>query len=176
MCLTVPFTDSHQNFNPNPAPDRRLFDTRALISPFTPKDQFFTTQHYGHPGDRSGRVPVEGIGPRQRDARAVARRSPQDGQHRAHRRLRVLGQSSSAAGPDRQRPLDRRAAEDRARQGRPEDRTRGRSCSSAPIAAGGSGVPRHNFDVEQQYGRSIRATKALVDRRRSSPMRSTASR
>jgi DMSO/TMAO reductase YedYZ molybdopterin-dependent catalytic subunit len=45
----VPFTDSHQNFNPAPAPDRRLFDTRALSGPYTPKDQFFTTQHYGHP-------------------------------------------------------------------------------------------------------------------------------
>jgi DMSO/TMAO reductase YedYZ molybdopterin-dependent catalytic subunit len=47
--VVVPFTDSHQNFNPNPAPDRRLFDTRALNSVYTPKDQFFTTQHYGHP-------------------------------------------------------------------------------------------------------------------------------
>jgi DMSO/TMAO reductase YedYZ molybdopterin-dependent catalytic subunit len=47
--VVVPFTDSHQNFNPNPAPDRRLFDTRTLSSAFTPKDQFFTTQHYGHP-------------------------------------------------------------------------------------------------------------------------------
>jgi DMSO/TMAO reductase YedYZ molybdopterin-dependent catalytic subunit len=47
--VVVPFTDSHQNFNPAPAPDRRLFDTRALSGPFTPKDQFFTTQHYGHP-------------------------------------------------------------------------------------------------------------------------------
>jgi DMSO/TMAO reductase YedYZ molybdopterin-dependent catalytic subunit len=47
--VVVPFTDSHQTFNANPAPDRRLFDTRALNSPFTPKDQFFTTQHYGHP-------------------------------------------------------------------------------------------------------------------------------
>src|SRR5688572_10868007 len=47
--VVVPFTDSHQNFNPNPAPDRRLFDTRTLNGPFTPKDQFFTTQHYGHP-------------------------------------------------------------------------------------------------------------------------------
>ena len=45
----VPFSDSHQNFNPNPAVDRQLFDTRALSGPFTPKDQFFTTQHYGHP-------------------------------------------------------------------------------------------------------------------------------
>src|SRR5829696_10378961 len=49
--VMVPFTDSHVNppFNPNPAADRRLFDTRALAGPFTPKDQFFTTQHYGHP-------------------------------------------------------------------------------------------------------------------------------
>jgi DMSO/TMAO reductase YedYZ molybdopterin-dependent catalytic subunit len=49
--VMVPFTDSHVTppFNANPAPDRRLFDTRALAGPFTPKDQFFTTQHYGHP-------------------------------------------------------------------------------------------------------------------------------
>jgi DMSO/TMAO reductase YedYZ molybdopterin-dependent catalytic subunit len=47
--VMVPFTDSHEKFNPNPAPDRRLFDTRELKGPFTPKDQFFTTQHYGHP-------------------------------------------------------------------------------------------------------------------------------
>ena len=49
--VMVPFTDSHVNppFNPNPAPDRRMFDTRNLAGPFTPKDQFFTTQHYGHP-------------------------------------------------------------------------------------------------------------------------------
>ena len=47
--VVVPFTDSHQNFNPTPGPDRRLFDTRTLSGPFTPKDQFFTTQHYGHP-------------------------------------------------------------------------------------------------------------------------------
>jgi DMSO/TMAO reductase YedYZ molybdopterin-dependent catalytic subunit len=47
--VVVPFTDSHEKFNPNPAPDRRLFDTRQLNGPFTPKDQFFTTQHYGHP-------------------------------------------------------------------------------------------------------------------------------
>jgi DMSO/TMAO reductase YedYZ molybdopterin-dependent catalytic subunit len=45
----VPFTEWPENFNPAPAPDRRLFDTRTLTSPFTPKDQFFTTQHLGHP-------------------------------------------------------------------------------------------------------------------------------
>jgi DMSO/TMAO reductase YedYZ molybdopterin-dependent catalytic subunit len=45
----VPFTDLPANFNPNPAPDRRLLDVRTIEGPITPKDQFFTTQHYGHP-------------------------------------------------------------------------------------------------------------------------------
>jgi DMSO/TMAO reductase YedYZ molybdopterin-dependent catalytic subunit len=45
----VPFTDLPENFNPNPAPDRRLLDVRKIEGPFTPVDQFFTTQHYGHP-------------------------------------------------------------------------------------------------------------------------------
>ena len=45
----VPFTEFPATFNPAPAVDRRLFDTRTLTSAFTPKDQFFTTQHYGHP-------------------------------------------------------------------------------------------------------------------------------
>ena len=45
----VPFTDFPANFNPTPAPDRRLLDVRTIEGPITPKDQFFTTQHYGHP-------------------------------------------------------------------------------------------------------------------------------
>ena len=45
----VPFLDLPDNFNPTPAPDRRLLDLRKIDGPFTPKDQFFTTQHYGHP-------------------------------------------------------------------------------------------------------------------------------
>jgi DMSO/TMAO reductase YedYZ molybdopterin-dependent catalytic subunit len=45
----VPFTDIPDNFNPTPAPDRRLLDLRKIDGPLTPKDQFFTTQHYGHP-------------------------------------------------------------------------------------------------------------------------------
>jgi DMSO/TMAO reductase YedYZ molybdopterin-dependent catalytic subunit len=45
----VPFADWPATFNPNPAPDRRLFDTRSISGALTPKDQFFTTQHYGHP-------------------------------------------------------------------------------------------------------------------------------
>ena len=32
----VPFSDSHQNFNANPAVDRRLYDTRSMTGAFTP--------------------------------------------------------------------------------------------------------------------------------------------
>lgn len=45
----VPFTEWPANFNPTPSVDRRTYDTRKIDGPFTPKDQFFTTQHYGHP-------------------------------------------------------------------------------------------------------------------------------
>jgi len=44
----VPFTDLPDQF-PAAAVDRRQFDVRKIDGPFTPKDQFFTTQHYGHP-------------------------------------------------------------------------------------------------------------------------------
>jgi DMSO/TMAO reductase YedYZ molybdopterin-dependent catalytic subunit len=44
----VPFLD-YPNVVTNPAPDRRIIDIREINGVFTPKDQFFTTQHYGHP-------------------------------------------------------------------------------------------------------------------------------
>ena len=47
--VVVPFADFPPKFNPTPAPDRRLLDTRTITGAITPKDQFFTTQHYGHP-------------------------------------------------------------------------------------------------------------------------------
>lgn len=45
----VPFTDLPPTFNPTPRSDTRLVDIRKIDGPFTPKDQFYTTQHYGHP-------------------------------------------------------------------------------------------------------------------------------
>src|SRR5438132_9914807 len=45
----VPFTDIPANANFVPAPDRRNLDIRTIDGPFTSKDKFFTTQHYGHP-------------------------------------------------------------------------------------------------------------------------------
>jgi DMSO/TMAO reductase YedYZ molybdopterin-dependent catalytic subunit len=45
----VPFTDLPATFNPMPTPERRTLDIRKIDGPFTPADQFFTTQHLGHP-------------------------------------------------------------------------------------------------------------------------------
>ncbi len=45
----VPFTDMPQSFPTVTGVDRRILDIRKIDGPFTPKDQFFTTQHYGHP-------------------------------------------------------------------------------------------------------------------------------
>jgi DMSO/TMAO reductase YedYZ molybdopterin-dependent catalytic subunit len=50
--VDVPFTDlpaSLINFNPTPGPERRILDVRKISNPITPRDQFFTTQHLGHP-------------------------------------------------------------------------------------------------------------------------------
>jgi DMSO/TMAO reductase YedYZ molybdopterin-dependent catalytic subunit len=45
----VPFLDYPDKVVTVPAPDRRIIDVREIKGVFTPKDQFFTTQHYGHP-------------------------------------------------------------------------------------------------------------------------------
>jgi DMSO/TMAO reductase YedYZ molybdopterin-dependent catalytic subunit len=45
----VPFTDIPDNVRWEVPPDRRTLDLRTIDGPFTPKDKFFTTQHYGHP-------------------------------------------------------------------------------------------------------------------------------
>jgi DMSO/TMAO reductase YedYZ molybdopterin-dependent catalytic subunit len=45
----MPFTDVPDNVQTVTGADRRIIDIRKIDGPFTPKDQFFTTQHYGHP-------------------------------------------------------------------------------------------------------------------------------
>ena len=45
----VPFTDLPPTFNANPRVDTRLLDIRTIDGAFTPRDRFYTTQHYGHP-------------------------------------------------------------------------------------------------------------------------------
>jgi DMSO/TMAO reductase YedYZ molybdopterin-dependent catalytic subunit len=43
------FTDIPDNVRWETPPDRRLLDVRTIDGPFTPRDKFATTQHYGHP-------------------------------------------------------------------------------------------------------------------------------
>src|SRR5262245_23112338 len=59
----VPFTDLPANLNFVPAADRRTLDIRTINGPFTPRDQFFTTQHYGHPqvDPAAFRLKVDGL-------------------------------------------------------------------------------------------------------------------
>jgi DMSO/TMAO reductase YedYZ molybdopterin-dependent catalytic subunit len=48
--VLVPFTDiPGGKVNTNPGPDRRSLDTQTITGMLTPRDQFFTIQHYGHP-------------------------------------------------------------------------------------------------------------------------------
>ena len=45
----VRFTDLPETIVLERTPDRRIIDIRSIDGVFTPSDQFFTTQHYGHP-------------------------------------------------------------------------------------------------------------------------------
>jgi DMSO/TMAO reductase YedYZ molybdopterin-dependent catalytic subunit len=45
----VPFTDIPATFNPVPSATNRTLDIRKIDGPLTPRDQFYTVQHYGHP-------------------------------------------------------------------------------------------------------------------------------
>ena len=173
----VPFTDWPANFNPNPAPDRRLFDTRTISGAVTPKDQFFTTQHYGHPevDPATYRLKVGGL------VNAPLALSLDE--------LRKMGSAELIAGFEcsgNRRPLQGligngrwtgvplKTVLDKAglKAERAGDRVLRRRHGKEDVEFRGT-----NFNVEQQYGRSIPRDKALSPTaRRSSPMRSTASR
>src|SRR5215467_798959 len=59
----VPFTDIPANANFGTNGERRTYDIRKIDGPFTPKDQFFTTQHYPHPivDPASYRLKISGL-------------------------------------------------------------------------------------------------------------------
>jgi DMSO/TMAO reductase YedYZ molybdopterin-dependent catalytic subunit len=158
---TVPFTDFPPTFNPNPAPDRRVFDTRTLSGPFTPKDQFFTIQHYGHPEiDRVAfRLKVSGL------VRTLTHLSLDD--------LRRLGATELIAGFEcsgNRRPVQGlvgngrwtgvplRTVLERAgiRREAREVVFFGADRGKETVNFRGT-----NFEVEQQYGRSIHRDLAL---------------
>ena len=45
----VPFTDYPDEWKTDRGPTRRFYDIRKIDGPYTPADEFFTTQHHGHP-------------------------------------------------------------------------------------------------------------------------------
>lgn len=59
----VPFTDLPDTITLERTPDRRIIDVREIDGVFTPRNQFFTTQHYGHPAidGSSYRLRVSGL-------------------------------------------------------------------------------------------------------------------
>ena len=61
--VLIPFTDIPEDVNFEPTPERRSLDVRRIDGPFTPTDQFFTIQHYGHPvlEAASHRLTVSGL-------------------------------------------------------------------------------------------------------------------
>ncbi len=141
----VPFTDSHQQLQSDaggrsaavrhPHAERTVHAEGSVLHDAALRPS----------RSRSGRVPPESRRARQHAVDAVARRDQEDGQRRAHQRLRVLGQPPSGAGADRQRPVDRRAAEDGARQGRPQgQRARDRVLRRRPRQGSGE-LPRHQL-------------------------------
>lgn len=160
--VVVPFTDSHQNFNATPAPDRRLFDTRALSGPFTPKDQFFTTQHYGHPeiDPAAFRLKVSG------QVNSTLNLSLDD--------LRKMGNTELIAGFEcsgNRRPLQGLIGNGRW-NGVPLKTVldkAGLKADAQEIVFFGADRGKetvafrgNNFDVEQQYGRSLPRARALA--------------
>ena len=160
--VVVPFTDSHQNFNPNPAPDRRLFDTRTLSSAFTPKDQFFTTQHYGHPeiDPAAFRLKVSGL------VNSALTLSLDD--------LRKMGNTELIAGFEcsgNRRPVQGLIGNGRW-TGVPLKTVldkAGLKADAQEIVFFGADRGKeavtfrgNNFDVEQQYGRSLPRARALA--------------
>ena len=172
----VPFGDWPENFNPNPAPDRRLFDTRTIGGAMTPKDQFFTTQHYGHPvvDPATYRLNVSGL--------------VEHAHHLSLDELRKMGNAELVAGFEcsgNRRPLQGLIGNGRW-TGVPLktvlDKAGLKDNAREIVFFGADRGPEEvefraqKFNVEQQYGRSMPRDKALSQRRRSSPTRSTASR
>jgi DMSO/TMAO reductase YedYZ molybdopterin-dependent catalytic subunit len=59
----VPFTDMPANFATNPSELVRVLDIRRIEAPTTPRDQFFTLQHYGQPvvDPATWRLSIDGL-------------------------------------------------------------------------------------------------------------------
>lgn len=159
----VPFTDYPDGWKAERGPESRFFDLRTLDGRLTPADQFFTTQHYGHPSVDAATFRLKVTGLVEREASL----SLND--------IRGLGQSDLEAG------FECSGNSPRARQGlasngrwtgvrvqeilrqvgvKPEARVVvffGADRRMEPVEFRG-----RTYDVEQQYGRSIAIDQATA--------------
>ncbi len=143
--------------------ERRIIDVRQIDGPFTPNEQFFTTQHYGHPGVDvdAYRLRVSGLvdSPLELsmdDLRAMPSRDLVFGFECSGNRGPLNGLSSNGrwTGVSLRTVLQRAGVQNAAREfvlfgadrGEEEVIWRGRP-----------------FNVEQQYGRSLERDQALSD-------------
>jgi DMSO/TMAO reductase YedYZ molybdopterin-dependent catalytic subunit len=158
--VLVPFTDLPETF-PAPTVDRRQLDVRKIDGPFTPKDQFFTTQHYGHPeiDPTAFRLKVSGLVERPQslslDAlRAMRRVEIAAGFECSGNRRPLQGLSGNArwTGVPLRTVLDQAGVKDSAREfvffgadhGKEEVEFR-----------------TQKYEVDQQFGRSLSREKAM---------------
>ncbi len=160
----VPFTDFPENFNANPAPDRRLLDTRTIDGPFTPSDQFFTTQHYGHPevDPATYRLKVSGLVNKPlslsiEDLRKMKSAELVAGFECSGNRRPTQGLCSNGrwTGVPLQAVLDQAGVKPDAREFVFFGADRGKEVVEFRTS---------KYEVEQQYGRSLPRDRALVTR------------
>ena len=159
----VPFTDLPDEIVLERTPDRRIIDVRHIDGMFTPTNEFFTTQHYGHPeiDTATYRLRVSGLVDEAlslslADLRAMPNRELVFGFECSGNRGPLNGLSSNGrwTGVPLRAVLERAGVKTEAREfvffgadhGEEEVEFRGRS-----------------YTVDQQYGRSLPRDRALSD-------------
>ena len=157
----IPFTDLPDTITLERTPDRRIIDVRDIDGVFTPRNQFFTTQHYGHPAvdGSSYRLRVSGLVDDSLelsldDLRGMESRELVFGFECSGNRGPLNGLSSNGrwTGVSLRTVLERAGVQDAAREfvffgadhGPEEVEFRGRT-----------------YNVDQQYGRSLQRDMAL---------------
>ena len=159
----VPFTDLPETLTLERTPENRIIDIRTINSVFTPPNQFFTTQHLGHPEIdlATYRLEVSGLVDRPlslslADLRAMPSHDLVFGFECSGNRGPVNGLSSNGRwrGVSLRAVLERAGVQPEAREfvlfgadhGEEEVEFRGRT-----------------YPVDQHYGRSLQRDQALSD-------------
>jgi DMSO/TMAO reductase YedYZ molybdopterin-dependent catalytic subunit len=158
--VLVPFTDLPDTF-PAPAADRRQLDIRTITGPLTPKDQFFTTQHYGHPviDPEMFRLKVTGLVDKPLSLSLEALRGMRRTELVAgfecsgnRRPLQGLSSNGRWTGVPLRTVLDQAGVRDSAREFVFFGADRGKEDVE---------FRTQKYEVEQQYGRSLSREKAM---------------